>query len=208
MQATQQIESMRSRLPAAERREVILDAALSVFAVHGYETASMGEISAAAGVSKPVLYDHFASKQDMYVSLLTREAARMSVALNSSFDPAAPLEQRLRTLALNSIGFARRNAASSQLLFQPPIGDTKVRQAHERVRKGGRQAIADAILADPVFTASPGLTRKASALLLGDLHSAVLERLVRWAIEDRAVSARALSEVFVDVLWTGLGADG
>ena len=127
----------------------------------------------------------------------------MSAALTSSFDPDASVEQRLRTLAASAIGFARRRTASSELLFQAPIGDPVIREAHERVRARGGETIVAAMLADPLFRASPGLSRKASAELLAEMQSAVLERLVRWAIGHPAVSARALSEVFVQALWTG-----
>jgi AcrR family transcriptional regulator len=198
------ISPSRPRLPAPQRREAILDAALGLFAPRGYEAASIGEIAAAAGVTRPVLYDHFGSKQDLYVSLVEREATRMMGALTSRHDPNAPLEERLRTLAAGAVGFARRNPNSSQLLFQTPVGNQTVRVAHEEVRALSHQAIATAILADPAFEALRGLSRKASADLLADLHGAVLERLVRWAIDHPGVSTSSLSEVFVAVLWKGL----
>ncbi len=204
MQASRPTQTPRRRLTAPERREAILDAALEVFGARGYETASMSEVAAAGGITKPVLYDHFTSKQGLYVALVDREAASLSAALTASFDPAASLEERLRTLASTAIGYARRNPESSRLLFRAPAGDAVVRDAHARFRAGARASTADAILADPAFEAAPGLSRRASAELIGDLHVAVLERLVRWAVEHPRNSASALSEVFVDVLWRGL----
>jgi hypothetical protein len=72
------------------------------------------------------------------------------------------------------------------------------------VRTRGRAAIATAILADPVFKAARGLSRKASAELLGDLQNAVLERLVHWALNHPGTTSKALAGVFVDALWRGL----
>lgn len=64
---------MAVRLSKERRREVILDAATELFAEHGFAGAGMGELARRAGVSPPVLYDHFASKQDLYRRLLERQ---------------------------------------------------------------------------------------------------------------------------------------
>ena len=62
----------RRRLPAAERRELIEQAATRVFAEHGYAGASIDEIARRSGVSPPVVYDHFASKLALFTRLLER----------------------------------------------------------------------------------------------------------------------------------------
>jgi len=61
-----------ARLPRDQRRAQLLDAANEVFTTRGYHAAAMDEIAAAAGISKPVLYQHFDSKLDLYVALLDR----------------------------------------------------------------------------------------------------------------------------------------
>jgi AcrR family transcriptional regulator len=58
------------RLPAAERRRQLLDVALDAFASGGYHGTSMDDVAAAAGVTKPVLYQHFGSKRALYIELL------------------------------------------------------------------------------------------------------------------------------------------
>jgi AcrR family transcriptional regulator len=60
----------RRRLPGHERRLLILEAALRAFAANGYDGAAMDEIAAGAGISKAVVYDHVASKRDLYTQLL------------------------------------------------------------------------------------------------------------------------------------------
>src|SRR3954466_11583336 len=60
----------RRRLSAAERREQILGAAMEVFAERGYQEASMVEIARAAGITPAVIYDHFASKAELQITLL------------------------------------------------------------------------------------------------------------------------------------------
>ncbi|MEL6894359.1 MAG: TetR/AcrR family transcriptional regulator, partial [Actinomycetota bacterium] len=68
---------MQQRLPAIARREQILAVALDVFASSGFHGASMNDIAEAAGVTKPVLYQHFDSKRDLYQALLDEVGNRL-----------------------------------------------------------------------------------------------------------------------------------
>jgi AcrR family transcriptional regulator len=68
---------MSSRLSAPARREQLLAVALEVFARHGFHGASMNEIAEGAGVTKPVLYQHFASKRELYLALLREVGDRI-----------------------------------------------------------------------------------------------------------------------------------
>jgi AcrR family transcriptional regulator len=198
----------RQRLRAPERREALLDAALGLFAGADYGAVSVGEIAAASGVTKPVLYEHFESKTDLYVALGEREAAALSATLLASFDPEALLEERLRTLAGDAIRHARRLPDSVGLLLQDPRGEPAVAAAHEAAREVARSTTAAAIVLDPLFEPSPGLSRRASAELHADLQVAVLERILRWALAHPNHSTRSLADFFVNVLWRGLGAEG
>ena len=60
----------KARLPRDERRAILLSAALEVFTAAGYHSAAMDEIADRANVSKPVLYQHFPSKLDLYLAVL------------------------------------------------------------------------------------------------------------------------------------------
>ena len=64
------ITELRQRMPAAARRNQLLDVALDRFAARGYHDTSMEEIAESAGVTKPVLYQHFHSKQQLFLELL------------------------------------------------------------------------------------------------------------------------------------------
>lgn len=68
---------MPLRLPASERKEQILDVALTVFASKGYHDASMNDIAKLAGITKPVVYQHFASKRALYLALVEEVGSRM-----------------------------------------------------------------------------------------------------------------------------------
>src|SRR6202022_2164976 len=68
--ATSETRPRSNRLPRHERRRQLLDAALEVFVSQGYNAAAMDEIAERAGVSKPVLYQHFPGKLELYLALL------------------------------------------------------------------------------------------------------------------------------------------
>src|ERR687894_2638966 len=66
-----------ARMPKDQRRAQLLDAANTVFTSRGYHAAAMDDIADVAGVSKPVLYQHFGSKLDLYLALLDRSCERL-----------------------------------------------------------------------------------------------------------------------------------
>jgi AcrR family transcriptional regulator len=65
-----EVAGARRRLPAAERRQAVLDAACRVFTKSSYRGATTAEIAGAAGISEPILYRHFGSKRDLYLACL------------------------------------------------------------------------------------------------------------------------------------------
>ena len=68
----------RRRLTGEERRTGILDAALAAFSQSGYHSASIDDIAREAGVSKALIYEHFASKQELYADLIARNARELT----------------------------------------------------------------------------------------------------------------------------------
>ena len=64
-----------ARMPAAQRRTQLMDVAMRVFSREGYHGATMADVADAAGVTKPVLYQHFPSKRDLYLALLDQQIA-------------------------------------------------------------------------------------------------------------------------------------
>lgn len=80
---------MSMRLPAPARREQILDVSVQVFARNGFHSTSMNDVAEAAGVTKPVLYQHFNSKQDLYLALLEEAGNRLRNAVAKAVSVAA-----------------------------------------------------------------------------------------------------------------------
>jgi AcrR family transcriptional regulator len=86
--------SSTARLPAPERRRQLLDVALVQFAAKGYHDTSMNDVAEAAGVTKPVLYQHFASKRELFLELLREVGGRMRDAIGkATTDADGPRQQ-------------------------------------------------------------------------------------------------------------------
>src|ERR1700756_201894 len=82
------------RLPAVQRRRQLLDVSLDVFARQGFHGTSMAEVAEAAGVTKPVLYQHFRSKRELYLELLEDVGGRLRDEIDKATTGAtSPREQ-------------------------------------------------------------------------------------------------------------------
>ena len=97
----------QARLPAAERRQAIVDAALRVFAGSSYSGATTAEIARAAGISEPILYRHFASKRELYLACLEAAWASPRAAFDAKLDELGDHE------AVTAIGEASREFHAS-----------------------------------------------------------------------------------------------
>lgn len=96
-----------TRLPAAERRQAIVEAALRVFAGGSYSGATTADIAREAGVSEPILYRHFGSKRELYLACLEAAWGSMRAALDAKLDELGDAE------AVNAVGQASREFHAS-----------------------------------------------------------------------------------------------
>src|SRR5881275_1380442 len=86
----------RRRIPRPEREQSMLDAAGAAFAAHGFHAASMDEIAAAAGISKPMLYNYFGSKQGLYLAFVERDGRDLLQSMRLAASPNSSAGDRLR----------------------------------------------------------------------------------------------------------------
>ena len=95
MTATPDTRPRSNRLPRHERRRQLLDAALEVFVSQGYHAAAMDEIAERAGVSKPVLYQHFPGKLDLYLALLDQSVDALVATVRDALRSTPDNKQRV-----------------------------------------------------------------------------------------------------------------
>lgn len=87
-----------TRLPAAKRREQLLDCAADLFAQLGYARATTAELARAAGVTEPIIYRHFASKRELFIALIERTGEDTLREWEADLADAADAAERLRRL--------------------------------------------------------------------------------------------------------------
>ncbi len=127
MTATPQAKPANVRLPRPARRRQLLGAAREVFVAQGYHAAAMDEIAERAGVSKPVLYQHFPGKLELYLALLDESAAELidavSQALASTSDNSERVPATFRAFFdyVSGVGEAFRLVFESDLSNEPAV---------------------------------------------------------------------------------------
>ena len=125
---------MAVRLPAAERRQQLIETALAVFAEHGMHGASMDDIADAEGVTKPVLYQHFASKRALFLELLDDVGRHLLEAISKATAGATSPRQQVETGLTAYFQFVADHHASFELLFgDGSRRDDEMAEAVERV---------------------------------------------------------------------------
>ncbi len=130
------------RLPADERRQQLLAVACDLFARSGFHDTSMDDIAEAAGVTKPVLYQHFPSKRALYVELLEDTGRRLLARLAEATSRATSGRERVEAGFRAYFQFAVGDRSSFRLLFGTSIrSDPEFARTVESIL----QAVADTI---------------------------------------------------------------
>ena len=128
-------------MSAAERRERIVDAANRTFAERGYLGASMERIAAAAGVTAPLIYEHFGSKKDLYVELLNLNG-RALLAATTREEGFDSVEELLRANILGFFEFVRDHRAAWRVLFLDPAPHPEIAAAQRSLQAAATTRLA------------------------------------------------------------------
>jgi AcrR family transcriptional regulator len=184
--------SQSPRLSRPERRRLIEDAATQLFARRGYAATTVDEIVRAAGVTKPMLYQHFESKQELCIALLERHRDELIAAPLAVFDPGAGgRRSQLETMAAAWLEHARRHPDATRLLFTPITGDAEVERT-QRELHARQRATQVALLRE--FAAA---LDEAEAEPMGEVVRSSLAALALWWFEHPEVPREVLVQVVV-----------
>lgn len=188
----------RQRLPLAERRALIVEAAGRLFGERGYESTRLDEIAAAAGVTKPVVYRHFASKRELYLALLDRHRDDLA-GFVASIPSEGSSEQRLRGVLDSWLDYVEAHSYSWKMLFRDTGGGPEIVSRRREVHARARAVLAEVIVS---LALSPPPRRQVEPL--AELMSMGMAALVLWWIEDgevpRAAVLDALTTAWVRLL--------
>lgn len=190
---------MTARLTAAARREQLLDVALDVFARHGYHETSMNGVADAAGITKPVLYQHFASKRELYLALIDEAGRRLLQAVTDADLGSSDGRRRTELGFIAYFNWVHDDHDAFQLLFG---GGSRRDPEFDRAAARYTALVADAI--EPLITADiESEHRRMLAHAIVGLAEGVSRHLLRSGNNFHPdVVARQVS----DLAWAGLRA--
>jgi AcrR family transcriptional regulator len=189
----------RRRLPAAERRETILAAAEEAFARSGYHRAALEDIAQAAGISKALIYEHFASKRELHASLVQAHVEEIFRRLQATAETGATGEERLRGGIDAFLSFVEEHREAWRALFRD-AADPEVGDVIERVQAQATGVIAALIAADPEAPHADALAIEVHAALL----SGAVQSLANWWQDHQQVPRAALVEHAMEFCWVGI----
>jgi AcrR family transcriptional regulator len=186
------------RLRAAERRAQLLGVARRLFARDGYRGASMESIAEAAGVTKPVLYQHFSSKRALYSALLANDLGRLTADLEAAFSQAEDNAERLRRGFGAYLDFVDRHEDAFRLLFTEALGlDADFQRRVAEFRRWVADRVATIIAAEAGLAAPRA--RALAAAIVGMAEGAA----GWWLDERRPLEAGELADELAGLAWKG-----
>jgi AcrR family transcriptional regulator len=123
-----------SRLPAAQRREQLLDTAALLFAKSGYARTTTAELARAAGITEPVLYRHFASKRHLFIDLLDRTGNEVIAGWEKQLSEAGSPAERIQILLGANPMTTNQGKGAYRVVVQglTEIEDREIRKAIKR----------------------------------------------------------------------------
>lgn len=188
----------RKRLPREERARQLLSVAEAMFAARGVRAVSMDELAEAAGVTKPILYDHFGSKDHLVAAVVLRAGQTLARAVVAGVAAADSAEDQLASGLRAYFAFIdeRRNGLHS-LLTEGVVPSSAAAAALETVRDEQAELIS-ALLLDYTDDPDPDRAKIYAQIVIG-----ATERLATRPGPDATPTVEVLTSHVMDVIWCG-----
>jgi AcrR family transcriptional regulator len=186
------------RLTADARRAQLLGVAREVFAEDGYHGAAMEKIAQRAGVTKPVVYQHFAGKKELYVALLDSDMSRLLALVSEAIDGAMG-HTRIQKGMTAYVDYIEQNVDSFRLLFRETMGaDPEFREAIDRFHDAAAARIG-AIIAEET-----GKPVDVSELLARGVMGMAEAAATWWLDRKQHLDKPELVKDLTELAWRGL----
>lgn len=196
----------RKRLSGEERRAAILEAALAVFAERGYHASSIDDIARKGGVSKALIYEHFASKQRLYAELLDRQAGELLERLAAAMAEAGSTGAARLATGLDAFyRFVEEHRVAWRMLFRE-ANDPEMVAVLDRIVEQVTGVVAALIAQDPGSRAYPGdeSDREHGIQMLAQMLVGSVQSLANWWADHQEVPRERILEITMDYAWLGL----
>jgi AcrR family transcriptional regulator len=188
-----------ARLPRDARRVQLLQAAQDVFVAQGFHAAAMDDIADRAGVSKPVLYQHFPGKRELYLALLEQQVDELTDRVRQAMAGTDDNRARVNAAVGAYFAFIDADGEAFRLVFESDLrNDAEVREVVDRGTRACTEAIAEVIAADT------GADQE-RALLLASGLTGLFESSARWRIAHKGTLSREEAVSLMSTLaWRGI----
>jgi AcrR family transcriptional regulator len=188
-----------TRLPRSARRKQLLAAAQEIFVAHGYHAAAMDDIAERAGVSKPVLYQHFPGKLELYLALLDTHCDAIIAKVRSAMLATPDNKERVKGAVRAYFDFVDHESEAFRLVFESDLrNDPQVRERVERVEQGCIAAVTDTIISDT------GFNQGAATLLASGLVGAAGQSAQYWLATGRQTPKPEAEALVAALIWRGI----
>jgi AcrR family transcriptional regulator len=187
------------RLPRGERRAQLLVAAREAFVVNGYHAAAMDEIADRAGVSKPVLYQHFPSKLELYLALLDTGRDELLNRIHRALASTDDNKQRVIATVDAYFAFVDDRSGFYRLLFESDLtNQPEVKERLDHLTELCAQQISTIIAEDT------GLSVEESALLAVGMVGIAQVTARYWLATDGSIPRSTAAELVAALGWRGI----
>lgn len=199
MTATPDARPRGTRLPRLARRKQLLGAAQEVFVAQGYHAAAMDEIAERAGVSKPVLYQHFPGKLELYLALLDEHAEALVKIVREALESTTDNKMRVQACMQAFYDFVAGDGEAYRLVFESDLRNVApVRARVDRANQQCAEMIAQVIAEDTNAPAE-------EAHLLGMGLVGMAEVSARfWLSQHRPIPKDTAEKVIARLAWRGI----
>lgn len=188
-----------ARLPRPARRQQLLAAAQQVFVAQGYHAAAMDDIAERAGVSKPVLYQHFPSKLELYLALLDTHCDEMVAKTRTAMAATTDNKERVRAAIEAYFDIIDHESEAFRLVFESDLrNEPAARERMERAERETVEAIAGTIMADT------GVSRDRADLLAAGLVGSAQAAARFWLRAGRSVPKPEAESLLAALAWRGI----
>ena len=188
-------------MSAAQRRDVIERAATELFAERGYRGATIDEIARHAGVTPPVVYDHFTSKSQLYQALLVRHFAGLRDIWFGRAVSGEPIERWMPAAVDEWFGYIEANPFAGRMLFRDTTGDPGLVALQDLVTEASRAEMMKLLRREAV---DAGVEDDPTWMdLTWEILRAVLQGLALWWSDHRDVPRERIVQAAMNGMWLG-----
>ena len=195
----------RRRLTAEERRSAILDAALTAFSQKGYHATSLDDIAREAGVSKALIYEHFASKQELYADLIARNARELTQRVAGALSGVEidATVDRLATGLEAFFAFVEERRDGWRMLFRDS-SDPESAAVLDRMVSQVTAEVTALISQDPGARRLTRVEDERSLRLLAEMLVGGAQSMANWWTDHPDAPRSQMVEIAMDFAWLGL----